>query len=121
MGCWAWVQAVPIGKMTGFGMGSPRFCGFWSIPSTDNPLIPFGLRPGEYRIIDKAGRARDVLIGFALTENMPAGNSKETSSGVGQLYTQTIHLQVENSHRQSEFGAWASSLNWRASLLAVSK
>ena len=24
-------------------MGSPRISGFWAIPSTDNPLIPFGL------------------------------------------------------------------------------
>ena len=32
----------PIGKGTWSGMGSPHLSVFWAIPSTDNPLIPFG-------------------------------------------------------------------------------
>ena len=31
-----------MSRVTGSGLGSPRIAVSWAIPSTDNPLIPFG-------------------------------------------------------------------------------
>ena len=50
-------------------MGSPRISGFWAIPSTDNPLIPFGLLRATPRQSGPccpfgAARSTPVLWGF---------------------------------------------------------
>ncbi len=67
--CRAWVLNGHVGKVTGSGMGSPRISVSWAIPSTDNPLIPFGLlratprQPGPCCPFG-AARATPVLWGF---------------------------------------------------------
>jgi|GEM_PF-4361495 len=53
-------------------MGSPRISGFWAIPSTDNPLIPFGLLRATPRQTGPccpfgAARATPVLWGFPVS------------------------------------------------------
>jgi hypothetical protein len=58
-----------MGEVTGSGMGSPRISVSWAIPSTDNPLIPFGLSRATPRLSGPccpfgAARSTPVLWGF---------------------------------------------------------
>ncbi len=64
--------------------------------------------PGEYRIIDKAGRSRDVLIGFALQGNLVIVTFQDLTP------TRAAEAALEAERRENEQTAFALTENMPA-------